>query len=42
MKDFPELAWMERYRERVNADPEMEVVGGWFSGMLTAVPGPTF
>jgi hypothetical protein len=34
MQDFPELSWMERYRERVNADPEMEVIGGWFSTSL--------
>jgi len=31
MQDFPEVSWMERYRERVNADPELEVIGGWFS-----------
>jgi hypothetical protein len=31
MEDFPELAWMERYRARVNADPEMAAIGGWFS-----------
>jgi len=31
MQDFPEVSWIERYRERVNADPEMEVIGGWFS-----------
>jgi hypothetical protein len=31
MDDFPDLAWMERYRERINADPEMHVIGGWFS-----------
>jgi hypothetical protein len=35
MEDFPELAWMERYRSRVNADPEMEVIGGWFSTSLS-------
>ena len=34
MQDFPEPSWMERYRERVNADPEMEVIGGWFSTSL--------
>lgn len=28
---IPEVAWMDAYRERVNADPEMEVIGGWFS-----------
>lgn len=31
----PEVAWMEAYRERVNADPEMEVIGGWFSTSLS-------
>jgi hypothetical protein len=31
MQDFPEVSWMERYRERVNADRELEVIGGWFS-----------
>ena len=34
MQDFPEVSWMERYRERVNADPEMQVIGGWFSTSL--------
>jgi hypothetical protein len=28
---FPEIAWMESYRDRVNADPEMQVIGGWFT-----------
>ncbi len=28
---FPEIAWMESYRDRVNADLEMEVIGGWFT-----------
>ena len=27
----PTPEWMERYRERVNADPEMQVIGDWFS-----------
>jgi hypothetical protein len=31
MQDFPQAAWMQRYRERVNADPELAVIGGWFS-----------
>ena len=39
MDDFPELAWMERYRERINADPEMEVIGGWFSTALSLTFG---
>ena len=35
MADFPEPEWMERYRERVNADPEMQVIGDWFSASLS-------
>ena len=31
MSAFPELDWLEAYRERVNADPEMEVIGDWFT-----------
>ena len=31
---IPDVAWMDAYRERVNADPEMEVIGGWFSTSL--------
>ena len=29
--ETPDADWMERYRERVNSDPEMRVVGDWFS-----------
>lgn len=32
---FPEIEWMESYRERVNADPEMELIGGWFTTSLS-------
>lgn len=39
MQDFPELAWMERYRSRVNADPEMALIGGWFSTSLSLTFG---
>ena len=39
MQDFPELAWMERYRSRVNADPEMALIGGWFSTSLSLAFG---
>ena len=35
MPDFPELAWMEGFRDRVNADPEMAVIGDWFSTSLS-------
>jgi hypothetical protein len=34
MAAFPEPEWMERYRDRVNADPELEVIGGWFTTSL--------
>jgi hypothetical protein len=34
MQDFPEVSWMERYSERVNADAEMAMIGGWFSTSL--------
>ena len=27
----PTLSWMENYREAVNTDAEMEVIGEWFS-----------
>ena len=31
MGDLPTADWMERYRARVNGDPEMAVIGDWFS-----------
>ena len=31
MPDSPSLAWMEKYRDAVNADPEMVVIGEWFT-----------
>jgi hypothetical protein len=31
MKDYPGVAWLARYRERVNADPELKVIGSWFT-----------
>ena len=31
MSNRPSLAWMEKYRETVNADPEMSVIGDWFT-----------
>ena len=39
MDDFPKVSWMERYRERINADREMEVIGGWFSTSLALTFG---
>lgn len=31
MRDYPGAEWFTRYRERVNADPEMRVIGDWFT-----------
>jgi len=31
MPGSPSLKWMERYRDAVNADPEMGVIGDWFT-----------
>jgi hypothetical protein len=31
MSNQPSLAWMEKYRDTVNADPEMSVIGDWFT-----------
>ena len=35
MANFPDAAWLDAYRERVNADPEMDVIGGWFTTSLS-------
>jgi hypothetical protein len=29
--DYPGADWIERYRARVNADPELQVIGRWFT-----------
>jgi len=31
MTDYPGPAWLTRYRDRVNADPELAVIGDWFT-----------
>ena len=35
MATFPQAAWLDAYRERVNADPEMQVIGDWFTTALS-------
>ena len=35
MSDYPGTPWLGRYRERVNADPELNVIGEWFNTTLT-------
>lgn len=39
MATFPDPAWLDSYRERVNADPEMDVIGDWFSTSLSLTFG---
>ena len=31
MPAFPDPEWMESFRQRVNADPELGVIGDWFT-----------
>jgi hypothetical protein len=31
MSEFPGLDWFARYREKVNSDPELKVIGDWFT-----------
>ena len=39
MSDYPGHAWLARFRERVNADPELRVVGDWFTTTFTLTFG---
>jgi hypothetical protein len=39
MTEYPGLAWLARYRERVNADPELAVIGDWFTTTFTLTFG---
>lgn len=41
MAGFPEPAWLEKFQKRVNADPEMGVIGGWFTTALSLTFGET-
>lgn len=31
MAEFPGLDWFARYRDKVNSDPELKVIGDWFT-----------
>jgi hypothetical protein len=31
MSEFPQLTWLEAFRDRVNADAEMKLIGQWFT-----------
>jgi len=39
MTDYPGQAWLARFRERVNADPELAVIGEWFTTTFTLTFG---
>lgn len=39
MSDYPGASWFSRYRERVNADPELNVIGDWLSTTFTLTFG---
>jgi len=39
MYDYPGTPWLARYRERVNADAELNVIGEWFSTTFTLTFG---
>lgn len=41
MTDFPGTSWFDRYVKRVNADPEMGVIGDWLSTTFTLTFGET-
>jgi hypothetical protein len=41
MGRFPELAWVEAFQRRVNADPEMRVIGDWFTAAIGLTFGET-
>ena len=41
MSAFPQLAWLEAFRNRVNADPEMKLIGRWFSTSISLSFGDT-
>ncbi len=31
MAAFPDIQWMEQFRDRVNGDPEMRAIADWFT-----------
>ncbi|MDP1907873.1 MAG: hypothetical protein Q8K85_06205 [Hyphomicrobium sp.] len=39
MSEYPGDSWLARYRDRVNADPEMAVIGDWLSTTFTLTFG---
>lgn len=41
MSTFPQLNWLEAVRDRVNADPEMQLIGRWFTASISLTFGET-
>jgi hypothetical protein len=39
MSDYPGASWLDRYRERVNSDAELDVIGEWFTTTFTLTFG---
>jgi hypothetical protein len=39
MSNFPGDPWLAQYRETVNADPELNIIGEWFSTTFTLTFG---
>jgi hypothetical protein len=39
MSEYPGLDWFARYREKVNSDPELKVIGDWFTTTFTLTFG---
>jgi hypothetical protein len=39
MAEFPSTSWLERYRDRVNADIELDIIGKWLSTCFTLTFG---
>ena len=39
MPAFPDPEWMESFRQRVNADPELGVIGDWFTAPFSLTFG---
>jgi hypothetical protein len=39
MRDYPGMPWLNLYRERVNGDPELNVIGEWFTTTFTLTFG---
>src|SRR5215469_16149406 len=39
MAEYPGANWLSRYRDRVNADPELRVIGEWLTTTFTLAFG---